>query len=170
LIKLYTIPPNVDAQGLCNLIYNTQDAMYDLLQRNSFITSSSQSLINYAGQQVSYDDSLVVKKPVQINYTIVQPTSNIGKIKALAGQNIYDLVLSTYGTLDLLNKFVSDNSIAEINMQFSGQIYSFDTSLIQRQVRNQYNSANGIVYSTSFILQGLLLGDFNNDFNNDFFN
>ena len=170
MIKLYTIPPNVDAQGLCNLIYNTQDAMYDLLQRNSFITSSSQSLINYAGQQVSYDDSLVVKKPVQINYTIVQPTSNIGKIKALAGQNIYDLVLSTYGTLDLLNKFVSDNSIAEINMQFSGQIYSFDTSLIQRQVRNQYNSANGIVYSTSFILQGLLLGDFNNDFNNDFFN
>jgi len=170
LIKLYTIPPNIDTQGLCNLIYNTQDAMYDLLQRNSFITSSSQSLINYAGQQVNYDDSLVVKKPVQINYTIVQPTSNIAKVKALAGQNIYDLVLSTYGTLDLLNKFVSDNSIAEINMQFSGQIYSFDTSLIQRQVRNQYNSANGIVYSTSFIQQGLLLGDFNNDFNNDFFN
>jgi hypothetical protein len=170
LIKLYTIPPNVDAQGLCNLIYNTQDAMYDLLQRNSFITSSSQSLINYAGQQVSYDDSLVVKKPVQINYTIVQPTSNIAKVKALAGQNIYDLVLSTYGTLDLLNKFVSDNSIAEINMQFSGQIYSFDTSLVQRQVRNQYNSANDIVYSTSFIQEGLLLGDFNNDFNNDFFN
>ena len=170
MIKLYTIPPNVDAQGLCNLIYNTQDAMYDLLQRNSFITSSSQSLINYAGQQVSYDDSLVVKKPVQINYTIVQPTSNIAKVKALAGQNIYDLVLSTYGTLDLLNKFVSDNSIAEINMQFSGQIYSFDTSLVQRQVRNQYNSANDIVYSTSFIQEGLLLGDFNNDFNNDFFN
>ena len=157
-------------QGLCNLIYNTQDAMYDLMQRNSFITSSTQSLINYAGQQVSYDDSLVVKKPVQINYTIVQPTSNIGKIKALAGQNIYDLVLSTYGTLDLLNKFVSDNSIAEINMQFSGQIYSFDTSLVQRQVRNQYNSANDIVYSTGFVQEGLLLGDFNNDFSNDFFN
>ena len=157
-------------QGLCNLIYNTQDAMFDLLQRNSFITSSTQSLINYAGQQVNYDDSLVVKKPVQINYTIVLPTSNIGKVKALAGQNIYDLVLSTYGTLDLLNKFVSDNSIAEINMQFSGQIYSFDTSLVQRQVRNQYNSANDIVYSTSFIQEGLLLGDFNNDFNNDFFN
>jgi hypothetical protein len=170
LIKLYTIPPNVDAQGLCNLIYNTQDAMYDLLQRNSFITSSSQSLINYAGQQVSYDDSLVVKKPVQINYTIVQPTSNIAKVKALAGQNIYDLVLSTYGTLDLLNKFVSDNSIAEINMQFSGQIYSFDTSLVQRQVRNQYNSANDIVYSTGFVPTGIIGGDFNNDFSNDFFN
>ena len=157
-------------QGLCNLIYNTQDAMYDLLNRNTFITNSYQDLSNYAGQQVSYDDSLVVKKPVQINYTIVQPTPNIAKVKALAGQNIYDLVLSTYGTLDLLNKFVSDNSIAEINMQFSGQIYSFDTSLVQRQVRNQYNAANNIVYSTCYVPAGVLLGDFNNDFSNDFFN
>jgi len=157
-------------QGLCNLIYNTQDAMYDLLQRNSFITNSYQDLSNYAGQQVSYDDSLVVKKPVQINYTIVQPASNIGKVKALAGQNIYDLVLSTYGTLDLLNKFISDNSIAEVDMQFSGQIYSFDTTLVQRQVRNQYNSANNIVYSTGYAPAGILLGDFNNDFSNDFFN
>ena len=157
-------------QGLCNLIYNTQDAMYDLLNRNTFITNSYQDLSNYAGQQVSYDDSLVVKKPVQINYTIVQPTSNIAKVKALAGQNIYDLVLSTYGTLDLLNKFISDNSITEIDMQFSGQIYSFDTSLVQRQVRNEYNAANNIVYSTSFVPAGILLGDFNNDFNNDFFN
>jgi len=157
-------------QGLCNLIYNTQDAMYDLLNRNTFITNSYQDLSNYAGQQVSYDDSLVVKKPVQINYTIVQPTPNIAKVKALAGQNIYDLVLSTYGTLDLLNKFISDNSITEIDMQFSGQIYSFDTSLVQRQVRNEYNAANNIVYSTSFVPAGILLGDFNNDFNNDFFN
>jgi len=70
----------------------------------------------------------------------------------------------------LLNKFISDNSIAEVDMQFSGQIYSFDTTLVQRQVRNQYNSANNIVYSTGYAPAGILLGDFNNDFSNDFFN
>ena len=144
--------------------------MFDLLQRNSFITSTSQDLSLFAGQQVFYDDALVVKKPVQINYSIVQPTSNIAKVKALAGQNIYDLVLSTYGTLDLIDKFIADNSISEINMKFTGQIYSFDTTLVQRQVRNQYNAANNIVYSTGFIPAGILLGDFNNDFSNDFFN
>lgn len=144
--------------------------MFDLLQRNSFITSTSQDLSLFAGQQVFYDDALVVKKPVQINYSIVQPTSNIAKVKALAGQNIYDLVLSTYGTLDLIDKFIADNSISDINMKFTGQIYSFDTTLVQRQVRNQYNAANNIVYSTGFIPAGILLGDFNNDFSNDFFN
>ena len=144
--------------------------MFDLLQRNSFITSTSQDLSNYAGQQVFFDDALVVKKPVQINYSIVQPTSNIAKVKALAGQNIYDLVLSTYGTLDLLNKFIADNNIVELDMQFSGQNYVYDTTLVQRQVRNQYNAANNIVYSTGYVPAGLLLGDFNNDFSNDFFN
>ncbi len=144
--------------------------MFDLLQRNSFITSTSQDLSLFAGQQVFYDDALVIKKPVQINYSVVQPTSNIAKVKALAGQNIYDLVLSTYGTLDLIDKFIADNSISDINMKFTGQIYSFDTTLVQRQVRNQYNAANNIVYSTGFIPAGILLGDFNNDFSNDFFN
>lgn len=144
--------------------------MFDLLARNTWINNTYQDLSLFAGQQVSYDDALVVKKPVQINYTIVQPISNIAKVKALAGQNIYDLVLSTYGTLDLIDKFIADNSIADIDMQFSGQIYSYDTTLVQRQVRNQYNAANNIVYSTGFIPAGILLGDFNNDFSNDFFN
>ena len=144
--------------------------MFDLLARNPWINNTYQDLSLFAGQQVSYDDALVVKKPVQINYTIVQPISNIAKVKALAGQNIYDLVLSTYGTLDLIDKFIADNSIADIDMQFSGQIYSYDTTLVQRQVRNQYNAANNIVYSTGFIPAGILLGDFNNDFSNDFFN
>ena len=144
--------------------------MFDLLARNPWINNTYQDLSLFAGQQVSYDDALVVKKPVQINYTIVQPISNIAKVKALPGQNIYDLVLSTYGTLDLIDKFIADNSIADIDMQFSGQIYSYDTTLVQRQVRNQYNESNNIIYSTGFIPAGVLLGDFNNDFSNDFFN
>jgi hypothetical protein len=170
LIKLFSIPPNVDVQDLCNKIYNTQDAMFDLLARNTWINNTYQDLSLFAGQQVSYDDTLVVKKPVQINYTIVQPTSTIATVKALRGQNIYDLVLSTYGTLDLLNKFIADNNIVELDMQFNGQNYVYDTTLVQRQVRNQYNAANNIIYSTGFILEGILLGDFNNDFSNDFFN
>lgn len=144
--------------------------MYDLLARNNWIQNTYQDLSLFAGQQVYYDDNLVIKKPVQINYTIVQPTSNIAKVKALAGQNIYDLVLSTYGNLDFLNKFISDNNISEIDMPFNGQNYIYDTTFAQRQVRNQYNAQNNIIYSTGYLPAGILLGDFNNDFNNDFFN
>ena len=170
MINTFTIPPTIDVQDLCNLIYNTQDAMFDLLARNTWINNTYQDLSLFAGQQVFFDDALVVKKPVQINYTIAPTTSNIATVKALRGQNIYDLVLSTYGTLDLLNKFIADNNIVELDMQFSGQNYVYDTTLVQRQVRNQYNEANNIIYSTGFIPAGILLGDFNNDFSNDFFN
>ena len=96
------ISANVTLQDLCLSIYNTLDAMYDLINRNPFLNGLDYNdiIFQFAGQEVFYDSNLVVKQAVQLNYVLPTTDSNIGYINGLQGQSIYDLVAMTYGSLD----------------------------------------------------------------------
>ena len=167
MILTYKIPPNITLQDLCIRIYNTLDAMYDLTSRNSMLVGMN-DLTLLAGLDVYYNSDLGSKKAVQINYTFIEP--QISKIKYVGkyGQSIYDIVLQTYGTLDFLDKFIADNNITDISADFSQQIFTIDATKIQKQVRNQFNEQNNIIYSTGEIKYLSTGGDFNIDFNSDF--
>lgn len=150
------------------------DAQYDLLGRNNIFDNVWDAGGNWmwklAGQLVYYDSDLVVKKVVQINYNVVSAQPNIAKINALRGQNLFDLVLMTYGSLDYWKDFIAQNKITNIAADYNGKQFQWIFNNAQVQVRNQYNSVNNIVYSTAELATLANLGDFNNDFNNDFFN
>jgi hypothetical protein len=170
MILTYKIPPTTTLQDLCLKIYNTLDAMYDLVSRNDIFTglNINDSISLYAGVDVYYDSDLVSKKAVQINYSFVEPQTNKVKYVAKYGQSIYDIVLQTYGSLDYLNKFIADNNIHDISADFTQQIFVIDSAKIQQQVRNQFNAQNSIIYSTGEIKFLSTGGDFNIDFSNDF--
>lgn len=69
--------------------------------------------------------------------------------KAVDGQNIYDVCLMTYGTLDQLPKLLSDNLFPGVNnYPFSGQVFTYDDTLVYNQNVSISNVNNGINYCT----------------------
>jgi len=72
--------------------------------------------------------------------------------KAVDNQNIFDICLNTYGTLDLLNKLIEDNGIDNINVNpASGQLFIWDETLTADQAVNQISQNANIIYATRFL-------------------
>src|ERR1035437_5559304 len=79
-------------------------------------------------------------------------------INAIQGQSIFDLILNTYGTLDLMSKFIQDNSIDNINVvPYSGQLFVWDETLTADQRVNQTSQNSKIIYATSTLVNGNVL-------------
>lgn len=69
--------------------------------------------------------------------------------KSIAGQNIYDVCLMTYGTLDQLPKLMKDNSFAGVNnYPIPGQLFIYDDTLVFNQNVSITNFNAGINYCT----------------------
>lgn len=67
---------------------------------------------------------------------------------AVRGQNMYDVCLITYGTLDSLVKLANDNGITDLNdINLSGKTFTYDNSLIVNQLLHQQLNRN---YGTAF--------------------
>ena len=83
------------------------------------------------------------------------------------GQNIFDVAINTYGSLDSFIKMLQDNEAVSTTIP-DGQSFLFTTSLIDDE--NVYNetTAKGVIFSTGVIPPGDLGGDFDSDFNDDF--
>lgn len=70
--------------------------------------------------------------------------------KAVNGQNIYDVCLMTYGTLDKLPKLLSDNLFPGVgDYPLSGQPFIYDDTLVFNQNVSISNFNNGINYCTA---------------------
>lgn len=58
----------------------------------------------------------------------------IATFQAHQGQCLSDLVLNTYGTLNMRGKFISDNKLTDLNrLAATGDSYIFDTEFIDDQ-------------------------------------
>ena len=75
------------------------------------------------------------------------PTKGQGTV--LPNQSVYDLCLMTYGSLDYLGKFMTENKIIGLNSApLPGSHFIFDLDKRQNEARNKYNSQSGIKYAT----------------------
>jgi hypothetical protein len=69
--------------------------------------------------------------------------------KAISNQNIFDVCLSTYGTLEQLPKLLQDNNFGSINNYPSNnQLFNWDDIYVYNEASNIINSANKINYAT----------------------
>ena len=77
---------------------------------------------------------------------------------AIQGQSILDIILNTYGTLDLMSKFIQDNGVDNINVvPYSGQSFVWDETLTADQRVNQTSQNSKIIYATSTLVNGNVL-------------
>ena len=66
------------------------------------------------------------------------------------GQTLLDVCLNTYGSLDFLEKLITDNGFENANqLPTSGQIVSWDETLISDFSVYRTNTAFSVVYSTA---------------------
>lgn len=66
------------------------------------------------------------------------------------GQSIFDVCLNCYGTLDLLYKVIQDSGVDSVNdTPKSGQIYTYDDSLVVDVNVYQRTTLSGIKYATN---------------------
>lgn len=76
---------------------------------------------------------------------------SMSSIQSINQQTMYDLCLMTYGTLDRLIKFITDNNILDVNyIPLLPQVFVYDPSLITDGKTNNYS------YVTSFTQNYLL--------------
>jgi len=69
--------------------------------------------------------------------------------KSVEKQTIYDVCLQTYGSLDLLNKLITENSIDSIDIDIiSGTSFIWDEKLVIDQKRNQTLTDSNIIMAT----------------------
>lgn len=80
-------------------------------------------------------------------------------------QNLLDYVLTNYGSLTYLNKFMIDNNLKSTN-DFNNFSAYYNVKPVLNGVINYYEK-NNIIVNTG---QAVTTGDFNIDFNNDFLN
>ena len=69
---------------------------------------------------------------------------------AVYGQSIFDVCLNCYGSLDLLYKIIQDSGVDSVNdTPKSGQVYTYDDSLVVDQNVFQRTTLSGIKYATN---------------------
>lgn len=69
---------------------------------------------------------------------------------AVYGQSIFDVCLNCYGSLDLLYKLIQDSNVDSVNeIPRSGQVYTYDDSLVVDQNVFQRTTLSGIKYATN---------------------
>lgn len=72
------------------------------------------------------------------------------KFNAIEGQSIFDVCLNCYGTIDLMYKLLQDNGIDSINViPYSGQVFTYDDTLVIDQGINQQFTQSGTLYATN---------------------
>lgn len=103
--------------------------------------------------------------------SVPQDRLNInGKLKAVNGQGIFDVVLMSYGSIEDTYKLLQENGIQSIeDTDFSNKIFKFDTSLVKDDLALNKILTDNLIYATLH-QQAIQGASFNDDFNNDFDN
>lgn len=146
----------LDGQTIFDVILQTGyslDQTYEFISQNPDIDSINFSFTANPGTIVTYDPSLISPSiPPDTNTGTSISISDVQQIKAFDGQSQFDLILLTYGTLNLAYKFIQDNTnnIDSINSTQIAQLsFNYNRSLIQDDLLFNSNLSKGIVYNTS---------------------
>jgi len=89
----------------------------------------------------------------------------VKRINKQKGQNLFDFILSTYGSMEYLGTFLKSNNISgiqEFNNLPTGYTFVIDTPL--NKVNKTYINRQYVVKTGSLPE----FGDYNNSFNSDF--
>ena len=85
------------------------------------------------------------------------------------GQDIFDVCLQEYGTLDLLDQFLSDNDLSINDNLVIGQELTINKENVGNlRVKNSFENANFVVMNADEETLATTVGQFNGDFNDDF--
>jgi len=66
----------------------------------------------------------------------------------IEGQSYSDIVLNTYGSLDFYAKFLDDNNLSPEDAPYSGQVFTWDETLVVNQAQTNSLLRNNIKFST----------------------
>lgn len=141
---------------LAILLYGDLSYMFKLMQDNPAITNLNFDFDANAGLTILYDPK--VKKPPQtkrktswvIATNVGRLGPNIGQFTAVFGQNLYDVCMMTYGSLDQFQKLISDNNIGNSDhTDITGKVFKFDTTLIKDVEFYNYLKDTGYVIATA---------------------
>ncbi len=93
------------------------------------------------------------------------------KVTAEDGQNIFDVVLAKFGTLEETSRFLTDNNLNFNSKLASGQELIINNSGVGDEKIKKAVTLQNIRYNNN---QGetvppLIGGDYNNDYSNDYF-
>ena len=98
------------------------------------------------------------------------------RYKAVDGQNLFDIVLNTYGAIEYIYKLIKDNNIENLNYKVkSGDVFVYDSDMVTDTTIFTNTTLSGVRFATaweplSVAAGGDELPDFNFDFNEDFGN
>ncbi|MEO1053906.1 MAG: LysM domain-containing protein [Bacteroidota bacterium] len=87
-------------------------------------------------------------------------------IKVTEGQNIVDIALQFYGSVDALVQLAQDNNLSVSSTLVPGQEIFINEAEIDNFQLVDFFGKNGIIVTTGEDL--VVSGDFNDDFNDDF--
>jgi hypothetical protein len=117
MLKSYQIQQGHDIYDVANNLLGGFDNIMTLIQLNPDFESIDVNLDNFAGKNMTYDDSYYKAQALQIQLSQPETQSTIRTFYGLEGQNIYDAVLWAYGDLGMTLKFIQDNAINSTNDQ-----------------------------------------------------
>lgn len=132
------------------LTYGSTEYVSKILKDNNI--SADYNFDANPGTVILFDPAFVIPLPPDIiSQSPVIKTK--GAIKAVSGQTLFDLVIMTYGTTDLLMRFIQENNIADLNEEDLDQkVFTFDMGYIKDNI--YFNSLGSYVISTAGSLGG----------------
>jgi hypothetical protein len=107
----YRILANQTLSDVCISTYNTLELLVKLVTDNP-ILSLDVDMSTVAGEIIYYDSEYVYSRPVEVTVNSVPETDYIKKYTAIEGQNIYDVTIQLYGSLENLVTLCKDNNIS----------------------------------------------------------
>ena len=79
------------------------------------------------------------------------------------GSNLFDVVLNTYTSLDLIPKFMKDNNITNVNMVTkTGDVFVYDTTLIVDEIMLDKINKGRLLFMTSDAPNNVIKADSTN--------
>lgn len=85
------------------------------------------------------------------------------------GQDIFDVCIQQYGTLDLLDQFLEENNLSINDFLIIGQELTINNENVGNlRVKNSYQNTNFVVMNADEDALATTVGAFNGDYNDDF--
>lgn len=121
------IKDNITIYDLALQTGYTLDYIYTLIQQNTSLLNVNTTPPKLT--TISYDNSFVPKTVPQLTISTTKNASDYGTLQKKDGQSIYDLVLQSYGSMDLVYKLIQDNNLTNVDDTIeTGKILSFTIS------------------------------------------
>ena len=73
------------------------------------------------------------------------------RYKAVDGQNLFDIVLNTYGAIEYIYKLIKDNNIENLNYKVkSGDVFVYDSDMVTDTTIFTNTTLSGVRFATAW--------------------